>query len=282
MDRKSRLAVVFVLNIVGFLIEVSGGLVFGSLALLSDGGHMLFDGVAYGIALCTAILVERYRENSYIIHRLEPLSAFINGLLLFPVVGGIVGKATGLFGGPSIIEPGPTLFIAILGFVINIVSVYVLHASHMTLNEKGAFYHLLWDTAGSAVVIFGTVIAAVTGFYVIDIVASILISILIVLSATQLLRESGVVLLNRTGQNMKERLRDKLLEQKSVENICDMHVWSVCTEYNIATVRVETEADETAQLTEKVHSVLEQSGIDHATVELCRGDHSARVMSHSH
>ena len=93
-DRSARtLALVAAINVVGFLAELAGGLLFGSVALLSDAVHMVFDALAYGMAFAAASLAERYDGSdrwSYGLHRLEPLSAFLNGVLLIPMVGYIL------------------------------------------------------------------------------------------------------------------------------------------------------------------------------------------------
>ena len=112
------LALVATINVVGFVAELAGGLVFGSVALLSDAVHMLFDALAYVMAFGAALVAERYEVSdrwSYGLHRLEPLSAFLNGALLLPMVGFILYESYQRFLDPIAIGTGPTLAIEYTG-----------------------------------------------------------------------------------------------------------------------------------------------------------------------
>src|SRR5699024_10048581 len=131
-----KLALVAAINVVGFVAELGGGLLFGSVALLSDAVHMLFDGLAYVMAFAASHVAanadtsERY---SFGLHRLEPLSAFINGALLIPMVVFIFYEAIGRFLDPAAIATGPTLAIAGFGLAVNLVSVFVIEGGEMNL-----------------------------------------------------------------------------------------------------------------------------------------------------
>ena len=287
-DTSTRnLALVAAINLLGFLAELAGGLLFGSVALLSDAVHMLFDALAYVMAFAASYVAARYGTDdrySFGLHRLEPLSAFVNGALLLPMVGFIVYEAYQRFVDPVAIATGPTLAIAIGGLVVNLLSVYVIEGGEMSLNERGAFYHLLGDAGGSVAVIVSVLAVDHTGIRIIDPITAGLIALVIVWSAGKLLRGSGAIFLHRTPLDV-EAVREAIEETDGVTGVADLHAWQICSEITIATTHIET--DETADggaLTKRVHDVLAANDVDHATVELCpagKGEH-AHLTAHDH
>ncbi|AAV44629.1 MULTISPECIES: cation diffusion facilitator family transporter [Halobacteriales] len=268
-----RLALVAVVNFFGFVIELAGGLLFGSVALISDALHMLFDMLAYAMAFGASYTAERFEGGeawSYGLHRLEPVAAFLNGVLLLPMVGYIVWESYQRFLEPVAINPELTLIIATGGLLVNIGSVYVLQGGEMSLNERGAFYHLLGDAGGSVAVIVSTAAVAVFDLPIADPVAAVLIGLLVLASAGNVLRESTSILLERSPVSSEE-LRDELTTLDGVDQIEDLHVWQVCSQLTVATVRLtdtSTTLEEQRRIQSRVHDYLTNRGIDHATVEL--------------
>jgi len=284
-----KLAAVSVINLLGFLAELAGGLLFGSVALLSDAFHMLFDALAYVMAFAAAYVADRYGEGdrwSYGLHRLEPMAAFLNGVLLLPMVGYILWESYQRFLNPIEIGTIPTLVIAFGGLLVNVGSVYVLQGDEMSLNEKGAFYHLLGDAGGSVAVIVSTVAIEVTGLRIIDPVVAGLIAVVITWSAVKVLRGSGAIFLHRTPVDADE-IRTHLLGIEGVEWVDDLHAWQICSQITVATAHVETDVETIAEagaVTQRVHEELTHHGVDHATVELCpaHDDRSTHLTDHSH
>jgi len=289
-DASSRtLAVVAGINLVGFLAELAGGLAFGSVALLSDAVHMLFDALAYVVAWAAAHLSVRYGRDdrwSYGLHRLEPLAAFVNGLLLLPMVGFILWESYRRFLEPVAIGTGPTLAIATGGLLVNVVSVVVLQGDDLSLNERGAFYHLLGDAGGSVAVIVSTVVVATTGVQVVDPIAAGLIAAVVLWSAGRVLRGSGAIFLHRTPLDHAE-VRAAIERVDGVARVADLHAWQVCSRITVATTHVETTAETMAEgeaTTRRIHDVLAESGVHHATVELCPAyaDRPVHLDAHGH
>ncbi|WP_246049096.1 cation diffusion facilitator family transporter [Natronomonas salsuginis] len=193
-----RLALVAVVNFLGFLAELAGGLLFGSVALLSDAFHMLFDMLAYAMAFGASYTAEQFEgrdEWSYGLHRLEPVAAFLNGILLVPMVGYILWESYHRFLDPVSIDPTMTLIIAVGGLLINLGSVYIVQGREMSLNERGAFYHLLGDAGGSVAVIISTLAVVIFDLPIADPVAAVLIGVLILVSAGKVFRGSTSILL---------------------------------------------------------------------------------------
>jgi cobalt-zinc-cadmium efflux system protein len=281
-----KLALVAVINLLGFLAELAGGLLFGSVALLSDAVHMLFDALAYVMAFAASYVATRYDTSSrysFGLHRLEPLSAFLNGALLLPMVGFILYESYQRFVDPVAIATGPTLAIAVGGLLVNLLSVYVIEGGEMSLNERGAFYHLLGDAGGSIAVIVSVLVIEYTGIRALDPITAGLIALVIVWSAGKLLRGSGAIFLHRTPLDV-EAVREAIEGTDGVERVADLHAWQICSEITIATTHVETgDMADGGALTEEIHGILDANDVDHATVELCpAGGGHAHLTAHDH
>ncbi|MFB6155476.1 MAG: cation diffusion facilitator family transporter, partial [Haloferacaceae archaeon] len=284
-----KLAAVSVINLLGFLAELAGGLLFGSVALLSDAFHMLFDALAYVMAFAASYVAERYGNDerwSYGLHRLEPLAAFLNGLLLLPMVAFILWESYQRFLNPVDIGTVPTLVIATGGLLVNVGSVYVLHGGEMSLNEKGAFYHLLGDAGGSIAVILSTVVVEVTGVRVVDPITAGLIAVVVTWSAAKVLRGSSAIFFHRMPFDADE-VRAALCDVDGVDGVDDLHAWKICSQITVATAHVETDVasmDDAEAVTRRVHERLGDYGVDHATIELCPayGARDTHLNTHAH
>lgn len=284
-----RLALVAVVNFLGFVIELAGGLLFGSVALISDALHMLFDMLAYAMAFGASYTAERFEGGeawSYGLHRLEPVAAFLNGVLLLPMLGYIVWESYQRFLEPVAINPELTLIIATGGLLVNVGSVYVLQGGEMSLNERGAFYHLLGDAGGSVAVIVSTVVIEVTGIRIIDPITAALIAVVVTWSAVKVLRGSGAIFFHRTPFDTDE-IRTHLLGVEGVKSVDDFHAWQICSQITVATTHIETTVETMAEaedMTRRIHEELAHHGIDHATVELCPsyGDRDTHLNNHAH
>jgi cobalt-zinc-cadmium efflux system protein len=274
-----RLALVVVINFIGFAVELVGGLAFGSVALLSDAFHMLFDALAYVIVLGATVVAQRSNPGgrwSYGLHRIEPFAAFLNGVLLIPMVLFIVYESYQRFLSPVEINTTMTLLLATSGLGINLAAVYVLQGGEMSLNERGAFYHLLGDAGASIAVIVSTLVVRFTGVSVVDPATAVVIAGLIVWSALLLLRESGAIFFQGSPVDV-ENVRAALASLDGVETVEDVHIWSLSSQITVATVFVvdaTVTLDERDTLVTRIHETLEgEFGITHATVEVVGHHH---------
>lgn len=240
-----KLGTVSGINLIGFIIELIGGLMFGSVALMSDAFHMLFDAVAYLMAFFSAYTAENWEANenyNFGFHRIETLSAFFNGALLIPMAGYILWESYQRFLNPIEIGVIPTIAIGFGGLLVNLFSVYYLQGGEMSLNERGAFYHLMGDTGGSIGVIVSTALIYFTGITWFDPVVALLIAGLIIRSATKLLRESFGILMQKSPIPSTE------IEQaiESVEGVIDAHhirVYEICSKVCVASAHAQIEVD---------------------------------------
>lgn len=289
MEGTKKLAIVSLVNFSGFFVELAGGILFGSVALISDAIHMLFDSIAYLMAFLASFVAEKYDDSynwSYGVHRVEPLTAFLNGLFLIPMVGFILWKSYQRFIAPIDIGTGPTMIIAFGGLLINVASVYVLQGDDMSLNERGAFYHLLGDAGGSIAVIVSTSIIYFTGIKIIDPIVASLIAVLILWSAIKVLTGSGKIFLHKTPIDIDQVTSD-INEIDKVEQVDDIHAWQICSQITVATIHIKASkhsSDNTNAVIHKVHERLSEYGVDHATVEICSGcsNENAHLGDHSH
>ena len=279
-DRSVRtLGLVAAINFFGFAVELLGGLAFGSVALLGDALHMLFDSLAYVIALGATVIARRSSPSgpwTFGLHRVEPFAAFLNGVLLVPMVLYLVYESYRRYQSPVEIDATMTILLAAAGLLVNVASVYVLQGGEMSLNERGAYYHLLGDAGASVAVIVSMLVVRFAGITVVDPITAVLIAGLIVWSAVKLLRESGTIFFQ--GSPVRpERVREALEALDGVERVEDLHVWSLSSRIPIASVYVTDSTatlDERDALVARVHELLESEfGVAHATVEVVNERH---------
>jgi cobalt-zinc-cadmium efflux system protein len=281
LDDKSirKLGLVAAINLVGFVIELLGGLIFGSVALLGDALHMLFDALAYIIALGATGLARRSNPSgrwTYGLHRVEPFAAFLNGVFLVPMVLYLVYESYNRYLSPVEINATMTILLATGGLLINIGSIYILQDGDMNLNERGAYYHLLGDAGGSVAVIVSMLVIQFTGITIVDPLTAVLIAGLIIYSAVKLLRESGAIFFQLSPIQPKQ-IRETLEALDTVAQVEDLHIWSLSSRILICTVYITdstTTLEERDALVERIHEILDSDfNITHATVEVVNQRH---------
>src|SRR5262245_16165691 len=194
-----RLWIVLGLTGTFMVLEAVGGWLSGSLALIADAGHMLTDVGALGLTLVTAWIAQRPADDNktfgYL--RWEILAALVNGAALFAIAGWVVVEALHRIQHPEPIRTGLFLAVATAGLVVNLVSLGLLHGSREgSLNARGAYLHVMGDALGSLGALGAAVVVRVTGFTQADPIASVLLSLLILVGAWRLLRESSDILLD--------------------------------------------------------------------------------------
>ena len=190
---RKKLWAVFILTAAYFFVEVIGGLLTNSLALLSDAGHMFSDIAALSLALLASWFAEKpaTTKKTFGYARSEVLAAFINASILMLVSVAIVREAVERFGTPHEIKGGGMLVIASIGLVVNLVGIYILSRNDSgNINLRGAYLHVIGDALGSVGAIAAGLIIIFTGWMLADTIISIFIAILILYSAWRLLWDS--------------------------------------------------------------------------------------------
>ena len=239
---RRRLAIVLAMVAAVLVAEVVTGLLTGSLALLADAGHMLTDTMGLVIALAAAHLSTRppTDRSTWGMRRAEVIGAALQAGML-TVVGVVVGvRAVIDLVAPGEIEADGMLVMGAIGLVANIVSMLILAGGrNSSLNARAAFLEVVSDALGSVGVIAAAGVVALTGWTRADAVASLIIVALIVPRATSLLRSAGHVLMDFTPEALDlAEVRRHVLEVNHVEEVHDLHAWTVASNLPVLTAHV--------------------------------------------
>ena len=231
-DADRRYLLVALALLAAFMVgEVIAAVVSGSLALLSDAGHMLSDVGAIGGALWAIRLAARPAAGAWTFgwKRAEILSAAGNGITLLVVSGIIAVEAVSRLIHPPRVEGGVVVAVAAVGIAVNIAAAWVLaRANRSSLNVEGAFRHVLTDLYGFIGTVIAGVIILVTGYTRADAIASLIVVGLMLKASWGLLRSSGRVLLEAAPEGIDlEEVRAHLLATGHVRDVHDLHVWTV-------------------------------------------------------
>jgi len=271
-----RVTIALVLTGVFMIVEVIGGILSGSLALLADAGHMLTDTMALALAAVAFQVSKRPADTklTYGYQRFQILAAFVNGLSLLLIVGWILYEAFDRFMSPQQVLGKTMLLVAAAGFVVNVISFAVLHGGDRdNLNIRGAAIHVAGDLLGSVAAIVAAVVIIYTGWMPIDPILSVAVALLILKSAWSLLKHSAHVLLEGAPDWLDtDSMQSKLMEQvPEVASIHHVHVWGMTPQDLMLTMHVcirETPENPT-DIIRRTKAVLRaEYGIGHSTVEL--------------
>jgi cobalt-zinc-cadmium efflux system protein len=277
---KGRLAVAFVLLATFMVVEVVGGLLSDSLALLSDAGHMLTDVLGLGMALAAIQLASRGTERghqTFGLYRLEILAALANAVLLFGVAVYVVIEAIGRFDEPPEVRTGLLLVVAGLGLLANLVAFALLReGAKESLNLQGAYVEVLSDTVGSVAVIVGGVVIEVTGWGWVDPAVGVAIGLWILPRTWRLGAQAVRILVQAAPPGVDlGALQADLAAVHGVVDVHDLHVWTLTSEMDVASAHLMVAVGTDA------HGVLDQARlvlrdryrIDHATLQVEPDDH---------
>jgi cobalt-zinc-cadmium efflux system protein len=271
-DYRKSMKIALIITVVFLFVEIAGGLFSGSLALLSDAGHMFSDVLSLVLSLgaMTLALQLPTKERTYGYHRGEIFAAFINSLLLIGVSAGILWEAYQRAINPAPVQGGLMLMVACIGLGANLWVIYLLHGSH-NLNVRSAFLHVVGDTISSVAVIVAAVWIALTGQVMIDPVLSAFIAILIVISALRLLRETVTILLQFTPQSVDfDAVIADMTAVSGVDGVHHVHLWSLCSDINVLDAHVyscEREVEKIEQMKKEIKERLKKYRILHSTLE---------------
>ncbi|MGH9013998.1 MAG: cation diffusion facilitator family transporter [Acidimicrobiia bacterium] len=267
--------------IVGFLVvQVVVGLVAGSLAVLSDAGHMLTDAVGLGMALAAITVASRAASSgtrTFGLYRLEILAALVNAVLLFGVAGYVFLEAARRFGDPPDVPGFPVLAVGVVGLALNIVVMALLRAgSRESLNLEGAYLEVLADALGSLGVILAAVVLMTTGWPYVDPLVGAGIGLFILPRAWRLGREALRILLQAAPSGLDlGSLQGDLAALPDVVDVHDLHVWTLTSEMEVASARVMVRAgaDSHAVLDRARELLRDRYGLSHATFQVEPDDH---------
>ena len=272
-----NLRIALVLTAALLVVEVIGGFLSNSIALLADAGHMLTDVAALALALFVAWFSRQPSspQKTFGYLRWEILAAFVNGAALLLISAWIAFEAVMRLRTPEPVAGGLMLVIAVSGLVVNIIAARILvRSSTHNLNARGAYLHVLGDLLASV----GTVAAAIaihyTGWLVADPIASVLTTVVIMRGAWQLVRESVDILLESTPAHIPmPAVRGQLEAIPGIESVHDVHVWAVTPAVVAMSAHcIVREPGQHQHVLEHIHDAMRLFGIEHVTIQLERDE----------
>lgn len=309
-----RTLLISFLIITGYmLVEAIGGLLTGSLALLSDAGHMLSDAVALGATLMAFKIGEKAatHQKTFGYRRFEVLVASVNGATLVIIALMIFYEAIKRFNSPPEIATQGMLIVATIGMLINILVAWLMHrGSHsgdthghdhgategtatvkksdnkepVNLNMQSAYLHVLSDLMGSVAAIIAALLMMSFGWVWTDAVASVIVAIFILFSGYRVVRDSVHILMEGTPEGISlVNVEEKLVAHPQVQKVHDLHVWSITSGLNALSCHVvidgEMSIHESSILIGSLEKILLELGIHHATIQV---ESAARPQTSTH
>ena len=275
VESRRRLTLALAITTVVMVVELVGGWLSGSLALLADAGHMLADAAALAVALFAAWIAQRPAtpQRSFGFMRLEILAALVNGAVLIAIAIGIGLEAWRRLQSPPPVNGGLLLGVAGVGFVANVAAVAILHRGHQhSLNQRGAYLHVIGDLLGSVGALAAGAIVLATDWTLADPLISVLIGTLVLVSAWRLVKESTDVLLEATPSHIAlSDVHDRIASVPGVDSVHDLHLWTVTSGVVAMSGHlVVRNPTDNQPVLEEIQGRMRALGINHVTVQVER------------
>lgn len=273
-DSRRRLWIALAINGAMLAVEVVGGLLTGSLAVLADAGHLLTDVGSIGLALFAAALASRPggARRTFGFQRSEVLAALANGLLLVAVALAIALAALGRLGDPPAIDGAGVLALGLLGLAGNIAATVVLSGGgREDLNLEGALRHSFADALGSLGVVIAGAFVLAGGSSIVDPIVGLVIAVLILASSWRLIKEPIEVLMETAPEGLDvEAMGAAICTEDGVRSVHDLHVWTVTPGFGALSAHVVVAAGTDSDLTRRRLELLlhERFEIDHTTLQM--------------
>lgn len=302
-NNKKVLLISFFIIGLFMLVEIIGGFIANSLALLSDGFHMLSDTISLGVALIAFIYAEKNatQTKTYGYKRFEVLAALFNGVTLFIISLMIIIEAIRRFFAPPEVQSQEMFIISLIGLIVNIVVAALMFRGGDTshnLNMRGAFIHVLGDLFGSIGAIVAALLIWAFNFTLADPIASILVSLIILKSAYGIAKSSLNILMEGTPSDVDlEAVISTITKDERIQNVHDYHVWTISNDMNAlschAVVSEQLTVKECENLLENIEHDLLHQNVQHMTIQLetpkhkhddstlCSGIHE-HIHTHTH
>jgi len=279
-----RLWWALIINLVFLGIEIIGGILTNSLALLADAGHMLTDVAALALGLFVAHIAQRPAtpDRTYGLLRAEVLGAFVNGAMLVFVVGLIFWEAWKRLGQTIEVDGPFMLLVAFFGLLANLGSAMILaKGREENVNVRAAFLHMIADALGSVGAIVAGVVIWTTAWYPVDPIASMVIGLLILWSSWGFLKQTMNILLEATPEDIDfMEVKSALEEMEHIEKVHDLHIWNITSGMPVLTAHIYlssccTEANHWQECLAEAQRILkERFGIEHTTLQVKASDTS--------
>ncbi len=271
---ERALWIALILNGAFLILETVAGFWSGSLALLSDAGHMLSDVGALAVAILGIRIAARPASGSYTfgLRRAPVLAALVNALALIAIAAFVAIEAFNRLADPQPMHANTVIGVGVAGLFVNVASAVMLQRSGDTsLNARAAMLHLAADALGSVAAIVAGVLVAWTGWEAADPIASLIIALLIAVATIPLLRQAFNIVLQRAPEFLDE-LREALTDTPGVERVLDLHCWELDDGEAVVSARLLTSAEDVLganSIADAARDLLESRfDVSHATLEM--------------
>jgi cobalt-zinc-cadmium efflux system protein len=287
VSNQNLLLIALILTLSFSGVEGAAAYFAGSLALISDAGHMVTDAAALGLALLAQIISRRppSPKHSFGFGRAEALAAFVNGIVMLVLVAWIVFEAISRFYTPHTVDGLTVTVVAAIGLLMNIVVAWVLSRDKRSVNTRAALVHVMGDLLGSVAALLAGLVIQLTGWMPIDAILSILVSLLILKSTFSILHESYHFLMEGVPLHIDYlQVGRDLKKVPGVLAVHDLHVWEMTPSFPALIGHIEIkDMQEWPDIMSRINlMLLDQHGIDHVTLQPeVAGEHEHEQTSNS-
>lgn len=276
VEKELKIVIAFTCFIL--VVEVVGGIISNSLALLSDAAHVFSDIFALTLSFLALRLATRPPSTSrtFGYHRAEVFAALINGITLLFVSFFIFRKAYERVLVPPDIKTTEMLAVAVFGFLVNLLVALRLRGHVKDLNIKSAFIHVVGDALASLGVIVAAAVIIFTGNTVADPIISVFIGLIIVFGSLRVIRESTHILFEGTPRHIDpESVSRVILGIEGVKSVHDLHIWSICSHINAASAHIlvdDVKMSHVNEISKTIKEKMEAFDINHTTFQFECGE----------
>ena len=272
VSNQNLLLIALVLTLGFSGVEAAAAYFAGSLALISDAGHMVTDAAALGLALLAQMIARRppSPKHSFGFGRAEALAAFVNGIAMLALVAWIVGEALTRFFTPHQVDGLTVTVVAAVGLLMNILVAWVLSHDRKSVNTRAALVHVMGDLLGSVGALIAGLVIQFTGWMPVDALLSIFVSLLILKSTFSILRESYHFLMEGVPLHIDYlEVGSDLKKVPGVLAVHDLHVWEMTPSFPALIGHIEIEhINEWPEIMARINEMLlNKHGIDHVTLQ---------------
>ena len=271
-----------------FVAELLGGIVFGSLSLISDSFHVISDlGSILIASFALSVANKRHptQRMAFGYHRLEVMSALFNGIVLSIISAVIFLEAWDRFRNPGEIQTGGAFVIAVIGLVVNLIVIRFFHHSpdkDKDVNIRSAYLHIMGDILASVSVVVGIGAIKLFNMPIIDPIVAAFVALLLLVGASRVLYASAEILLHKSPQDI-DRVRQRVLEIDGVKDFLDVRLWQVCSHLTVGTAHVVVSVDSleaTGPIKQNIRSIIqEEFDVRDITLE-CETEKGSEEHSH--
>lgn len=290
MNVKMALFAALSFSMAILVIELIGGIVFRSTALVADALHIVTDILAILFSFIALLISSRppTGTSTYGYHRIEVVASLVNGLSLIGIVVVIMYTAFTRLLHPETIDVVGTVAFGGIALVLNIISSRILinalseFPDHKDLNVASAECHIFGDALASLAVIVGAIAVFLTGQHFIDPLVAIFIGLIVLRSAVQITRQGGAIILERSPIKNMQELEKRLREVRGISDVHNLHAWRICSHITVASMHAcldQRGKERSMEVRKELEQKLSESGVQHVTIQL---EDVCCVPSHSH